>query len=74
MKDLPNFSNIDEEMQYIREHLPELMDDAINDYISGNRSKELLDRFRKLRPYDHDVAQYYIDEIDKDMKSPETLG
>lgn len=74
MKDLPNFSNFDEEMQYIREHFIELMEDAVIDYYSGNKSKELLDRFRKLRPYDHDAAQYYIDEIEKDMKSPETLG
>lgn len=65
MIDLPEFSTFEEEIEYISGKIPVLLDDAINEFNSGNRSKELLDRFRKLRPYDHEAAQHYIDEIEK---------
>lgn len=65
MIDLPEFSTFEEEIEYISGKIPVLLNDAVDEFNSGNRSKELLDRFRKLRPYEHEVAQYHINEIEK---------
>lgn len=67
MIDLPEFSTFEEEIEYISGKILVLLDDAINEFNSGNRSTKLLERFRKLRPYNHEAAQHYIDEIEREM-------
>ena len=66
MKTIPEFEDCNERQKYINDHLGELMDDAIDEF---NNSKEydkvLEDRFRQLRPHDHETATYYLDELEK---------
>lgn len=66
MIQLPDFEKFDDQQQYIKDHIGELLEDAIEVFNNTEGySKPLEDRFRYLRPYAHDVATHSLDEIEK---------
>lgn len=65
MIQLPNIE-FNDLQKYIQDHFDELLNDAIEEFNNSNTySKELEDRFRQLRPYDHDVVTDYLDKIEQ---------
>ncbi|KIP58362.1 hypothetical protein [Prevotella pectinovora] len=66
MKTIPEFDDFNERQKYIKDHLGELLDDAIDEFNNSKEyDKALEDRFRQLRPHDHETATYYLDELEK---------